>query len=143
VSRNARPRLVLAVFVAALTAVAAVGSGSASVASLEVTIDPSAQIKPGGKVIAVGGLVKCSSGQKVRLRLAVIQRVTGAYAEGSLPQSAPCSGGSQRWTISGTAKGSGFQRGRAEVCIIGTTRYRVGYTGLLQSCKAVGVSAAK
>lgn len=141
-SRRARLRLAVAVFVAALAAVAA-GSAWSSVASLEVTIDPAAQIKPGGKVIAVGGIVKCSSGQKVRLRFAVIQRVTGAYAEGSLPQSAPCSGGTQRWTISGTAKGTGFQRGRAEVCVIGTTRYRVGYTGLLQSCKAVGVSITK
>jgi hypothetical protein len=137
-----RPRLALAVLVAALAAVAA-GSAWSSAALLEVTIDPAAQIKPGGKVIAVGGLVKCSSGQKVRLRLAVLQRATGAYAEGSLPQSASCSGGPQRWTISGTAKATGFQRGRAEVCIIGTTRYRVGYSGLLQSCKAVGVSVTK
>jgi hypothetical protein len=143
VSQGARPRLALAVFVAALAVVAVAGSASSSVASLEVSIDPAAQIKPGGRVVAVGGLVTCSSGYKVRLRLAVIQRVSGAYAEGSLPQSALCSGGPQRWTISATAKAAGFQRGRAEVCILGTTRSRVGYTGLLQSCKAVGVSVTK
>ncbi|HET7743263.1 MAG TPA: hypothetical protein VFK76_00835 [Gaiellaceae bacterium] len=143
--RPARPSLALGFLAVVLAAAVLAGPAASSAASLQVTIGRTAQAKAGGKVIAVTGLVRCTSRQRVRLRVAVLQTATGAYAEGTLPQAALCSGGSQQWTIASKIRGSAvFKRGRAESCVLATTRLKqVKYTGLLQSCRSVGVEVTR
>lgn len=107
-----------------------------------VTIDSALHLV-GGRHIVVSGSIDCAKGGKLRMRVAVIQRSTGAYAEGTsyrpgVPQLG-CSGQLVRWSFTVSANGGpSFKRGSAETCLLGSMRQRkIGFFALLASCKAV------
>ena len=154
--RRSIPRKIALSLLLALAAAMVASAYAVAAPSFSVRIDKTANVAGGGKGITATGRFTCPSGSLVRLVAVAVQRTTGAFAQGVFPAAGTrvtCTGGDDHWTMSlggsarkGSKKPAGlesFKRGSAEICTLAfTIAQRVGFTGLVKSCKTVKVVAS-
>jgi hypothetical protein len=148
VPRPHRPKAAVAAAAAGVFALALMGSAAATTPPVIITvqINKAASIAA-TKAVTVGGVLKCTKGDRYRIVAALVQKASGMFAAASYPDPAAkksCSGGSDKWTFALKPKTGAFKAGPAEVCVLMSTQNKsVGATGLTQSCNTLTLAAAK
>jgi hypothetical protein len=101
------------------------------------------------KGATASGTIKCAKGHHYRIVAALVQKVGGAYAQGTYPPQhtqKTCSGPttSNAWSLLLETKSGTVKAGTAQLCVLATTSYKKsGATGLATSCGVVTIAAAK
>jgi hypothetical protein len=105
------------------------------------TIDDTATMSAGGRVVRVSGPIGCSAAERASIRVTVTQRATATVAEGRW--TGTCSRRSRTWTARQVrVRGAGaFRAGRAEACALGVTRKAGDATDAKQWCEVVTLVA--
>jgi hypothetical protein len=100
-------------------------------------IQPSVSLSYDGYWAWLAGSVVCTEGERVEVNAWIVQRSTGAEAEGSWHNT--CTGEPQLWNTSSipSQNSYSFAEGTAEVCATAWTRSNSGTTDIFQGCSDV------
>jgi dienelactone hydrolase len=114
------------------------GADAASAFISGNTIDQHATHAERGSLVRVTGPIACMRGERISIRVTVIQRATAARARNRWKTR--CTGHVQRWRVRARARrGTRFENGRGRVCAVAKTRIESRVTDTRSWCERVTV----
>jgi hypothetical protein len=103
------------------------------------TIDRHVTYRSGGASVRVSGPIGCARGERIAIRVTVIQAASDALASGRWQRR--CTGQVQHWAVRARAHvGESFESGKARACAVATTRRASRLTDTRRWCQRVLVS---
>jgi pimeloyl-ACP methyl ester carboxylesterase len=118
------------------------GADAASAYLSGNTIDDLATHKKHGRLVRVTGLIACTRGERVSIRVTVRQPATAGRARSGW--NGRCTGEVKHWQVTAPARrGTRFESGRGRVCAVAKTRTGRRVTDTRRWCERVTVSAVE